>query len=57
MENIKVNKIQNTETEEVSAQCCCQIKGKSAVYEQGSCCKSDCTHWFKGNDAVDTIYH
>ena len=57
MENIKVNKIQNTETEEVSAQCCCQIKGKSAVYEQGSCCKSDCTHWFTGNDAVDTIYH
>lgn len=57
MANITINKIQDKEIMEVSAQCCCQIKGKSSVYEKNSCCKADCKHWFKGNDGVNTIYH
>lgn len=57
MSDVTINKIQDKEVMEVSAQCCCKIKGKSAVYEKDSCCKTDCEHWFKGNDAVNTIYH
>ena len=57
MEKVTINKIQDTEIAEVSAQCCCQIVGKPTVYEKDSCCKADCSHWFKANDGVNTIYH
>lgn len=57
MNTLKITKINNKEIAEVQAQCCCQIKGKSAVYEKNSCCKTDCAHWYKANDAVTTIYH
>ncbi len=57
MEKITIKKIEDVEIAEVSAQCCCQIKGKSSVYEPDSCCKADCSHWFSANDAVNTIYH
>lgn len=57
MEKITIKKIEDVEIAEVSAQCCCQIKGKSSVYESDSCCKADCSHWFSANDAVNTIYH
>ncbi|MDO4452636.1 MAG: hypothetical protein Q4B89_07430 [Lachnospiraceae bacterium] len=52
-----IKKINDKELKSVSAQCCCQITGKSSVYEPDSCCKADCTHWFGGNDKQNTIYH
>lgn len=57
MEKVTIKKIQDNNIAEVSAQCCCQIVGRPAVYQQNSCCKADCRHWFRGNDAVNTIYH
>lgn len=53
---MKVRKIKDKELVKVTGQCCCQIVGKSAVYEQGSCCLSDCKT--SGKDtAYHTIYH
>ena len=53
---LKIKKIMNKELEGVSAQCCCQIKNKSAMYEKNSCCKTDCKT--KGKPAqYHTWYH
>lgn len=54
---MKIEKINDKELKSVSAQCCCQINGRDAEYEPGSCCKADCTHWFGSNDAENTVYH
>ena len=54
---MRIKKINDKELKSVSAQCCCQITGKSSVYEPDSCCKADCTHWFGANDKQKTIYH
>lgn len=53
----RIKKINDKELKSVSAQCCCQITGKSSVYEPDSCCKADCTHCFGANDKQNTIYH
>lgn len=57
LNQMKVMKITSKEMKGVSAQCCCRITGKPAVYESGSCCLADCSQWFGGNTAVNTVYH
>lgn len=53
---MKVKKMENKELVKVVGQCCCQIVGKSAVYEKDSCCLFDCKK--VGRDsAYHTKYH
>lgn len=53
---MKVKKMKNKELAKVTGQCCCQIVGKSAVYEPDSCCLADCQQSGRDN-AYHTKYH